>query len=187
MIKLSQCQEAVSLLYFSVTEINLPFFCRSAIFFPAFSTLCLFILGRSQSWLMCDITLSRYLRRLVAQKQLARTSLFSNNNSLRQTLLISDYLVLTTWVDKDHMSWFISAIHFNSKRRIVCIAPIGKNEKNSTRPLTFHTFFCHFILGIFSNTYWQIHAKIENATRLLLSKSAAVDFFYHKCHKVRQR
>ena len=49
MIKLSQCQEAVSLLYFLVTEINFPFFCRSAIFFPAFSTLCLFILGTSQS------------------------------------------------------------------------------------------------------------------------------------------
>ena len=78
MIKLLQGWEAVPLFFFSVIKIYFPYFCRAAIFFLAFLTPCLFTVGTSQSWLMCDkhvpVTLSCYLHRLAAHKQLARTS-----------------------------------------------------------------------------------------------------------------
>ena len=83
MIKLSQCRTAVSLLVFSVTEINFPFFCRSTIFFPVVFDAMFVILGTSQWWLTRDIMLSRYLRRLVAHKQLARTSLTSGEKGVK--------------------------------------------------------------------------------------------------------
>ena len=69
--KLLECWEAVPLLFFSVTKINFPYFCRAAIFFLAFLAPCLFSFGTSQSWLMCDkhVTLLCYLRRLAAHKQ----------------------------------------------------------------------------------------------------------------------
>ena len=63
--------------FFSVTKINnFPYFCRAVIFFLAFLTPCLFTFGTSQSGLICDkhVTLSCYLHRLAAHKQLARTS-----------------------------------------------------------------------------------------------------------------
>ena len=59
MIKLLQCREAVSLLFFSANKTNFAFFCRSGIFFRAFSTLSFLILGT-----MRDIIMLRYDNRI---------------------------------------------------------------------------------------------------------------------------
>ena len=73
-------------LIFSVTELKFSLFCRSAIFFPAFSTPCFFIEGTGQTWITRDITLFHYLRRLAARKQFARTSLIRQNGRFKECI-----------------------------------------------------------------------------------------------------